>query len=165
MGYTTEFEGQFDLDKPLTDEQKLYITSFCGTRRMKRNSDKAEKLNDPIRKAVGLPIGKDAEFFVGGLGTAGQDRDESIVQYNDPPASQPGLWCQWVPNEDGTAIEWDGSEKFYEYIEWIRYMINSFFKPWGIKLNGKVRWRGENFDDIGAIVIKNNKVSIKTIEV
>jgi hypothetical protein len=37
MGYTTDFSGEFKLDKPLTDEQAIYVNKFADTRRMKRD--------------------------------------------------------------------------------------------------------------------------------
>ena len=40
-------------------------------------------------------------------------------------------------------------------------MIEHFFKPWGRYLNGKVRWRGEEFDDMGSINVKDNIVTIE----
>jgi len=159
MGYTTDFEGQFNLDRPLQPEHAAYLQKFATTRRMVRDADVTSQLKDPVREAAGLPIGEHAEFFVGGDGFMGQDRDESIVNHNHPPPSQPGLWCQWVPNEEGTAIEWDGAEKFYDYVEWLRYLVTKFLAPWGYVLNGEVRWRGEDFNDVGTIIVKNNDVT------
>lgn len=78
---------------------------------------------------------------------------------SDP--DKPGFWCQWVPNEDGTAMEWDGNEKFYNYIEWIEYLIKHFFEPWDVKLNGEVEWAGEESGDLGLISIKDNVVTVK----
>lgn len=105
MGYTTSFEGEFRLDKPLRPEHRAYLAAFAASRRMARDPAVAAKLPDPVREAVGLPVGPQGGYFVG---TADQDggqvRDDSIVAYNDPPAGQPGLWCQWTPDEDGTAI-------------------------------------------------------------
>jgi len=161
MGYTTDFEGHFDLDHPLTPEHKAYLEAFSDTRRMARDPWKAEELPDPVREAVGLPIGKDGEYFVGGQGSLGQDRDKSVLQYNEPPRTQPGLWCQWVPTEDGTGIVWNGSEKFYHYKEWIVYIIENFLKPWGYVLNGTVRWQGEESSDMGMIVVVNNVLQTK----
>ena len=34
MGYTTDFTGQFDLDKPLDDETYEFLCKFNSTRRM-----------------------------------------------------------------------------------------------------------------------------------
>jgi len=70
----------------------------------------------------------------------------------------PGIWCQWVPNDDGTAIVWDEGEKFYEYIEWIKYLITNILEPRGYELNGKVHWDGEESEDKGYIIVTKNKV-------
>ena len=156
MGYTTDFYGEFKLDRPLTLEHKLYLVRFADTRRMMRSASKAASIPDPIREAVGLPIGQDAEYFVGGGGEMGQGDDKSVIDHNSPPSSQPGLWCQWVPTPDGKGISWDGGEKFYHYTTWIKYIIKNFLKPWGYVLNGTVRWQGEESNDRGIIVIIDN---------
>lgn len=161
MGYHTDFRGKFNLNKPLSPEHKAFLNKFNETRRMKRKQSVAVKLEDPVRIAAGLPIGKEGAYFVGAKGHCGQDTDDSVVDYNTPPSGQPGLWCQWVPNEDGTAIEWDGGEKFYEYVAWIEYLIKNFLAPWGYVLNGKVEWSGEDCGDIGMIAIDNNEVKVK----
>ena len=159
MGYHTEFEGQFFLDKPLEENHNKYLTKFSGTRRVKRNSSVVDTFKDPLRTAVNLPTGRDGCYYVGATGFAGQDRDSSVIDYNTPPADQPGLWCQWIPNEDGSSIEWDGGEKFYDYIPWLQYIITNFLSPWGYTINGKVSWRGENASDKGTIVVKDNKIT------
>ena len=159
MGYTTEFNGQFNTDKPIAEHHAAYINKFARTRRVKRSSAKAEKLKDTERKAVELPIGKQGEYFVGGLGDFGQGDDNSIMDGNHPPKSQPGLWCQWIVSEDeANVIEWDGGEKFYYYVEWLEYIIENFLKPWGYVLNGDVEYRGEEWGDTGIISVKDNVV-------
>lgn len=165
MGYTTDFNGEFNLDKPLTIEHRAYLTKFSETRRMRRNPSVADKLPDPDRIAVGLPVGNEGEYFVGAEGFAGQDRDDSVVDYNSSPNNQPGLWCQWIPTEDGTAIVWDGGEKFYDYVEWLEYIIKNFLAPWGYVLNGEVEWFGEDANDRGKIVVKNNAVKTKVAKI
>lgn len=158
MGYTTNFEGQFDLDRPLAPEHLKYLTRFNDTRRMRREALVAACLPDPVRIAAGLPIGKEGGYYVGSDGN-GQGRDASIQDSNAPPVGQPGLWCGWVPAEDGTAIIWDGGEKFYEYIDWIEYLIEHFLKPWGYHLNGEIIWKGEDLSDVGTIIIVDNVVT------
>lgn len=165
MGYDTNFCGSFELDKPLSKEHKDYLSKFSETRRVKRKQTVAAKMDDPVRIAAGLPIGKHGAYFVGGLGFCGQDNDPSVIEGNTPPDGQPGLWCQWAPNNDGTAIVWDGGEKFYDYVEWIKYLIENFIKPWGYVLNGEVGWSGEDIDDRGLICIDNNDVKIKVARI
>jgi len=162
VGYTTDFNGEFSLDKQLSDEHYEYLLKFSETRRMKRDAVKVAHLKDPVREAVGLDVGIEGEFFVGAKGWAGQDKDSSIIDYNSPPTTQPGLWCQWIPSKSKDAIEWDGNEKFYDYVEWIQYMINNFFSPWGYVLNGIVYWKGEDENDVGLINIKNNVLEVKS---
>ena len=159
MGYTTKFQGQFNLTPKLNANQVEYLKQFVLTRRMKRNPQVAGDMQDPKREAVSLPIGKDGEYFVGGLGNSGQNRDESIVEYNKPPSNQPSLWCQWTPSDAGDFIAWDEGEKFYNYIEWLQYIIDNFLKPWGIVADGTVKWRGEDFDDVGMIFVKSNIIT------
>jgi len=165
MGYTTDFYGKFSLDRPLTPDHKAYLDQFAGSRRMKRNTNVTSEMNDPLRHAVGLPLGKEGEYYVGvpssgGDSWRGQGHTPDIQDFNESPGEQPGLWCQWVPNVDGDAIEWDEGEKFYSYIPWINYLIDHFLKPWGYILNGECQWQGEDSGDIGKIVIVDNVVTI-----
>jgi len=173
MGYSTDFYGSFKLDKPLNPFLKEYLEMFSETRRMQRDFNKLS-----VMKANGLgnkrcfELLEQLHFGLGvhgdlycGTGYAGQDggfgsngKDDSVLEYNAPPGSQPGLWCQWVPSEDGTAIEWNGAEKFYHYTEWIEYLIDNFLEPLGYKVNGIVEWQGEERDDTGVIQIVDNAV-------
>ena len=158
MGYTTDFFGKFSFNKPLLKEHITYINKLSETRRMKRNADIAANMNDPIREAVRLPIGFEAEYFVGGGGFAGQEHDSSIIDYNGSPSVQPGLWCKWCISSCGNFLEWDGAEKFYRYVEWLEYLIENFFERWGYILNGEVEFQGEDPKDKGIIICKDNKV-------
>jgi hypothetical protein len=143
MGYETNFTGGFKLDKPLTIKMYTFIKKFSETRRMGRKIE---------------GFGTEGEFFVDGKGFMGQNSDKTVIDGNKPPITQPSLWCQWTPNEEGTALEWDGGEKFYNYTEWIYYIINKILKPNGYVLNGSVKYNGENADDYGVISIIDNIV-------
>jgi len=159
MGYTTEFKGNFSVTPTLKPEHAKYLRQFGHTRRMMRNADIAEKMPDPVREATGLPIGREGEYFVGSTENFGQMQDGSVVDFNEAPSTQPGLWCKWVPTIDGTGIQWSGVEKFYDYVEWLEYLIDNFLKPWGYTVSGEVKWRGEASDDIGTITVRDNEVS------
>lgn len=160
MGYNTDFEGSFKLSPALNPEQIAYLNAFANTRRMMRDSTKCEKVSDPLRQAVGLPVGYQGEYcvFSHDRGFMGQDKDDTVIEYNDPSNNQPGLWCKWVPTEDGKCIEWDGAEKFYDYVEWIQYLNDNFLKRWGITIDGSVKWYGEERDDVGTIHAKNGVI-------
>lgn len=108
MGYTTDFDGEVEVSPPLNEAEAAYLRKFSETRRMDRER---------------------GPFFVGGEGYRGQGESGDVRDNNASPAEQPGLWCQWVPNEDGTALEWDRGEKFYESVDWMEYVIDTFLKP------------------------------------
>ena len=106
MGYTTEFTGRFDLDKPLTPEHAAELAKY--------------------------------------------DRDE----WPDPPTRG---YNQWRITEDGTGVEWDQEEKFYDWKEWLQYMIDKVLAPRGYTLTGSVEWSGESRADVGLLVIEKGK--------
>lgn len=144
MGYTTDFNGEFALNTPLKPKMKKYLELLNSTRRMSRNVESG--------------YGTEGEFYVFGEGFMGQGNESNVINHNAPPKTQPGLWCQWTPNEDGTAIVWDEAEKFYEYTTWLVYIITKILAPNGYVLNGVVEYRGEERDDNGIIEVKDNVV-------
>lgn len=158
MGYTTDFSGSFKLTPALNQNQVNYLKAFSESRRIKRHSNLCEQKEDSVRKAVDLPVGEEGEFCVFG-DDFNWDSDETIIDYNTYPKTQHSLWCHWIPSEDGKEILWNGAEKFYGYIQWINYINESFLKPWGITINGDVKWFGEDEEDIGIIVAKDAEIS------
>lgn len=140
MGYNTDFKGSFTLDRELDDETYKLLVKLSETRRMKRKVS-------PI-------YGVDGEFYM-------KDDNEGIINFNSPPRTQPSLWCGWIPTQDKLGIEWNGSEKFYSYIEWITYIIDRILVPNDYILNGEVEWIGEERNDMGKIVVTNNVVQTK----
>lgn len=149
MGYTTEFYGRIKVEPPLNKEEIEFLTKFSRTRRMNRR-------NGP--------------YFVDGTEAFGQGQDPDITEYNYPPPGQPGLWCQWLPSDDGEYIEWDGGEKFYNAAEWMTYIIEHFLKLGAIGnaelpflkdhiCNGEIEAQGEDHDDRWLLKVTDNVVT------
>lgn len=187
MGYSTYFNGSWDVDPILAPDHLAYLNQFVAIRHVRRDPVKAELLPDPLRLAVGLPIGHEGAYYVGTANRyESQNGDPSVINGNEPPGSisyhstldwqthtqlnahgqvlgltVPGLWCGWVPDEGGTSIAHDEGEKFYDYVEWIQYLLDHFLVPWGYALNGDVYWTGEESDDRGLIQIVNNVLTEK----
>ena len=65
MGYSTDFFGEFEVTPTLKPEHAAYLRKFTETRRMKRDAAKTAARPDPIREAVGLPVGVEGCYFVG----------------------------------------------------------------------------------------------------
>lgn len=157
MGYTTDFSGSLKFNKEVSIELQEYINRFSNTRRMPRDNEKIKEI---------YPNWKELCFF-GELGNMGEyfapythNYDNSIIDHNGFSVSvHPGLWCQWVI--EGDELVWDGGEKFYNYVEWLHYLIDNFFDPLGYELNGDIMWQGEDSDDCGVIHVVSNFVEIK----
>ena len=158
MGYTTYFNGAFEFDKLVTDELRDYVNKFSSTRRMLRDNDKIKELFPNWRElCFNGELGKNGEYFVNDDGNCGQSKDGSIVNYNSS-GNQPGLWCQWII--EGDKLVWDEGEKFYNYVEWLEYLIKHFFAPSDYVLNGTVYYEGEDSDDFGKIIVADNVVKV-----
>lgn len=150
MGYTTEFSGTIKLNKKLDKATHEFLVKFNQTRRMARNVDKK--------------YGVEGEFYVDGKGAFGQDCDSTVIDSNRPPKTQPGLWCQWVPTDDGMGIVWDGSEKFYSSAEWMVYIIDKILAPKGYVCNGTIEAQGEDTSDHWYLIVNNNVVSTESVD-
>ncbi len=150
MGYSTDLFGEFEVSPALTAAHRDYLAAFSASRRRVRE-DSPELADDPKRIAVGLPLGDGCGYYVGAAA-------EYAGDCNTPPPGQPGLWCQWIPNDDGTAIVWDEGEKFYMYVDWLHYIVTHFLMPWGYTLNGECSWQGDESNDRGVIYVKDNQI-------
>jgi hypothetical protein len=75
----------------------------------------------------------------------------------------PGGYCQWVPTKDGTGLQWDGNEKFYNSPEWMKHLIEAFIAPTGRICNGTLFAQGEERGDVWHLIVENNKVFTKKI--
>ena len=159
IGYTTEFKGSFNLkfnDKTKEEYVVKLVNDLASTRRVKRD---LSKIQDQLDKPY-TDYGIEGEFYTEGKGFMGQDSDPSVLNNNYPPSTQPSLWQQWVINvdNDNYILEWNQEEKFYNYTEWLEYLIEKIFKPCNVSISGSVEYRGEEWSDIGTITIKDYKV-------
>ena len=160
MGYTTYFNGSLKFNKHVEAWLVEYIDKFSTTRRMQRDPEKVKELFPNWKELCfnGM-LGDECEYFVGGAGFYGQDRDESVINYNRHPFTQSGLWCDWTITE--TELMWNEAEKFYGYEEWLQYLIDNFFAPCGYTLNGDIEWEGEDSSDFGIIHVEDNVIDMQ----
>ena len=163
MGYTTDFEGVIGIEPPLNASEISYLREFNESRRQKRTK---------------------GPLFVGGTGYHGQGDDSDIIDGNRPDPDQPGLWCQWVPRDDGADLEWDGVEKFYNAAEWMKYIVVNLLAPsaqgyvarhvdedprlyhftFNHVLNGVIEAQGEDPDDMWRLIVENNVAKVAQTE-
>lgn len=146
MGTSYTFNGHLEIT-PAPDELTVnFVNNLSRTRRMKRNPQ--------ILKKMGFngDYGVDGEFFYNpkDLDQYGQTEDESIIDYNTPPRTQPSLWMDW--SIKGNNLVWNGAEKSRNPAQWFTYLIEKIFKPRGYTLNGTVTY------ELGTIEVINNQV-------
>ena len=87
-----------------------------------------------------------------------------ILEANyDPDSIQgehPRSYMQWVPTQSLDHIVYDGNEKFYEYVDWMKWLVN-YLKSIGITADGEIDWSGERAGDTGTIVVANSEVTVR----
>lgn len=158
MGYTTDFIGHIDIEPSLNDEEVAYLTAFSESRRCLR---------------AGGP------YDVPGNPAAEREEGMPTAQANAGADAQPGYWCDWVPCWDGCCLAYNGSEKFYSPVPWLRYLIQHFLKPGAhASRPGLSFFEGFTFDhvlegmvvgcrrdnkELFAINVKNNRVTEKIL--
>lgn len=154
MGYTTWFEGGFTPNKPFKKEFINYINAFSEKRHEPRDVE-IIKRSDPdwSKHCLDGNLGPYGMYYVGSFNGGIVDRS-SVKGYTCP-----GYWCDWFINEKTGAVEWNETENFYEYTDWLIFLIKNFFEPAGYILNGGILWEGEDNEDRGKISVVNNKVS------
>lgn len=131
MSYNLNFSGKFKISKPLEKEQIEYIQAFSKTKKVLRDSDLCEKVYDPIRLAVKLPVGYDGEFCVFGLNYLNKDyeSDLTVLDTKYPPLNQPSNWCSWTCSDDGKyIIIVQDNKNVYMFFQWLTYILNNLLK-------------------------------------
>lgn len=84
-----------------------------------------------------------------------------LIKFADDDHSgepMPGNYCQWIPDSEGRFLEWDGGEKFYNSVEWMRYLIDNFIRANHV-VNGEIEAQGEERDDRWFLIVMDNVVS------
>ena len=133
----TYLNGTFKISPPLQGIHLAYLDRFSRIRHMRRDVGLLEKLRDPLREAVELPLGLEGAYYV--AGKRGEESDDpTVIELNYPPLEQPHLWCAWEPIGDGGSLIWRNGGKNYDYGTWLEYLIAHFFNPWHYKLSGKM---------------------------
>lgn len=152
MERTSKFIGEISIFPALSAEEINYLKQFNSTRH-------TQLLPDPY--AIGNFEPEDL-----------RNADPDLVMKNScPQEGQPGLWCNWIPTNDGTAIKWDGAEKSHDMAEWLVYLVEHFIGrtplaktklPFfgGHELNGEVEVVGEQPKDCRKIVVANSQIRV-----
>ncbi len=77
---------------------------------------------------------------------ANQVNELAYKRHDTSDPKIPGFYLQWII--ENKQLQWDCNEKFYNYVEWLEYLLENIFIPNNIMLNGEIEWRGEEWDDM-----------------
>jgi hypothetical protein len=148
VGYDTSFHGCITIEPPLNAAEVAFLRDYAATRHC---------THQPSQYATSRAA------CHGSCGSSG--------------VGVPEFSCNWEATEDGTAIEWNGEEEFYNADEWMEFIIKNFLAPGEFTVedrlaepklaslqrnhtvNGTIDAEGEEAGDIWRIVVKDNVVS------
>lgn len=86
--------------------------------------------------------------------------DTNIISMNDPPETQPDIYCHWIITNNGNGIKWNENEPPYNHITWLRYIIDNFIVPWDYILKGSVDFTNQYYDYNEIIILDDNIITI-----
>lgn len=157
--YQTRLFGRFTLDKPLTTTHAEYLHAFSEKPHMRWYTDKIALLPDPVRAAVGLPLGDGGAYFVGDVVDEARYVEQALAEVR----GLPNRFCDWQPTADNMGIEWNGMTDTYFYVEWLDYLMRHFLTPWGYRLAGEVHWQGDHPGDAGVITFTDGVMQVQRL--
>ncbi len=164
MPHYIQVQSNITIKPALSKEHRDYLKALARTRRMCRDPELALKMSDPLREAVGLPIGSQAAYFVGGTGYRGQDIDSSVTDHDEGPHAQPSIFCGWEPSEDGTELVYEKeSGDSSDVLDWLQYIILKFLARWEYSVSGRGLIQGENIEDRDVFEVRGPMVIARDI--
>lgn len=156
MGYSTDFVGNLTIAPRLNEHEIEYLDAFRLSRRCQRPGGPYD--------VPGNPRAEDSSQFPGDA-------------YDLRASGQPNLWCDWQVCWDGDCLSWDGTEKSYSMVPWLRYLIAHFLKP-GAEAKGRPGFEEFSFDhvvhgmvvgcrrdtkELLAVSVRNNRVTERVL--
>ena len=166
MGYTTKFDGRFDLNKKLSPEMREFLVRWNHTRHIQYDVDKLKAADKywKTRTWKNGELGPEGLYYAPGSILDMMDGVRDCAKNDNlPPVDAPSLWCQWMPCDDGWGIEWDRDKDFHDYLEWLEFLIKHFLAPDGYVLNGSVQYQGEDSSDQGWLIVSDNKIIVREV--
>tara|TARA_R100001463_G_scaffold15141_7_gene39623 strand:- start:12571 stop:13122 length:552 start_codon:yes stop_codon:yes gene_type:complete len=134
MGYTTNFTGLMALSRRLTQDE---LDEYNQVWLNDRHDTTGEYSGD----------------YRGGLEKA------------------PSIYNKWEIIDDVEhgitdihCLAWNGGQKFYQYVNWLKFIVSDFLQPKGIYLKGKIRFSGEDVEDAGVITAHLQTIRVRNGE-
>ncbi|EYF06103.1 DNA-directed RNA polymerase subunit alpha C-terminal domain-containing protein [Chondromyces apiculatus] len=158
MGYRVKQDGHLDISPPLDPAQTAWVRAFAQARRFRRHAERIAAAPDPLREAVGLPVGAEGVFYTGAL----QDpSDETIADWNAPADPVPSLYAAWTVSEDGARLI--GCDDATWPSIWLEVFVG-ILRGWGRRLSGQVWLHGDDPADVSRVEVEEDRVVLREIQ-
>ena len=119
---------------PLDPAQVAYLRRFAEVRHVARDPSMLEDVADPLREAVGLPLGPEAQYALVGADLDGHQ--VGTVDPERPPGTMPFFFCPWCPSATGGELVLTDEEDTHGGLgEWLD-ALQVLAGYWGRKLSG-----------------------------
>ena len=92
IGYEIQFTGSLTLDKVLLPQHFAYLNRFVQIRHVTCSVEHLQDVPDPLREAVGLPLGPEGAYFVGINFDKENIRQPIVLKINKPPQANACYW-------------------------------------------------------------------------
>lgn len=161
MRYPIQFDSHLTLDRPLSPQHLAYLNQFVQIRRVALSVEHLQAIPDPLREAVGLPLGEEGAYFVDLDFDHERLLEPMVLNINKPPHGQPSLWCAWRFDLGGASLSYSDSYNLYRCYVWLQYLLEHFLLPWGYRVHGEIYWQGAEAADHGKITAHGNTLDIQ----
>lgn len=170
MGTYSYWNGGIELSRKLTEEEANYLRAYLNMRHdMVRDVEKwLEKNEVKLHEIAGIEPGKYGEMIADDYVSTWRERQEDTFCFSEEqpvwyerPA--PGVWCDWELADHLESLEAPSGEgKHYNMEEWLKFLIQRVFKPWGVVLTkGEISFHiDEDGGYNGVLYVKDNMVEM-----
>ena len=147
--YRTKFYGKYKFSDNTTPSLAKYIENFSKTSHIERDENKIKKTFSNWKNfSYNNNLGYNGEFYVNPAAT--EDGPKHLLHV--------GKWCHWTTIKENNSyyLVWDGNTHFFNYETWLKYLIEKFFFPNHVELNGVMLQVGMNPSDANYMVLFQN---------
>ena len=154
------FQGAFNLTPALSSAQTSYLQAFLAVQHGFWPLKYVRQQSDPVREAVGLPLGADAAYYTGHHSNGLKGRHPFIDKYNTispGPGNQPHCGnCPWQLSPDDRQLVPDKKKLAAMPLKWLGWLVKYIFTPWKINVTGVASYDDPCTSQEGKIVAESS---------
>lgn len=154
------FQGSFNLTPGLSEAQASYLQAFLAVQHGFWPSEYVQQQADPLREAVGLPLGEDAAFYVGHYSNGLKGRHPFInkhITISPGPGDQPHCGnCPWQLSPDSSKLVPDKKKLAAMPLKWLGWLVSNILTTWKINVTGVASYDDPCTSQEGRVVAESS---------